>query len=628
MAFFDKSQILNNLENLMIFRLKLNIKIKMMITTSYIWFIFLIYSVICKGEDLLKLILKIEGELKKRASFIETSFQNRCSTTCKPSYNGCSTKLPEMTCNQKYIRDECKCYEQGSLISQNDSLILLLNPNSEPTQEISETICYLQGLEPLYLKAEKEFQFELNQYTGTSVGVHKTYPGKFSCNYDPRYRPWFIAAATGAKNLIIIIDNSASMEIDALNGAKTAAKFIIDGLTIADRIGVVVFNTQATSITNTLLRAKLENRDSLKKSIDALNSTGATNYEAAFAKSYEIISNSKSDEYGGLSCQTIFLFLTDGVPTNGETNIENLKNILNSLEAQYKVNATLISYSFGSTATIDSLTALSCLRNGFVQYVPFIQELKEKMSSYYILLSSGITRDSVVWTEPYLDAFGFGMKITATMPFYDRVNSARPRFLGATSIDIDYKEFLKYDEAESLIRQLVERSSGCTKLTLNFCDMQNLRESNYKCPSTTVCPIQTFVSKVLCPSFTQPPFVENTTPYLKPTEYQYCCGTYSCGKLTGIIAGSVAGGIALIIGVFFLVKSQMAKGKKSSDKNNNNQPGKIEMIITNHDEIKRLSGKDVQKKVDIVNNNIEVGDKKVDFVDPYADGNLSVPRLA
>jgi hypothetical protein len=160
-----------------------------------------------------------------------------------------------MTCNEKYIRDECKCYEHGILLSQKNSLILLLDPNSEPTQEISETICYLEGLEPFYLKAEKEFQIVLNRYTGTYVGVHKTYPGTFSCNYDPRYRPWFVAAATGAKNLIIIIDNSSSMGIDCLNGAKTAAKSVIDTLTINDRIGVVLFNTIATSLTDKLLRA-------------------------------------------------------------------------------------------------------------------------------------------------------------------------------------------------------------------------------------------------------------------------------------------------------------------------------------------------------------------------------------
>lgn len=30
-------------------------------------------------------------------------------------------------------------------------------------------------------------------------------------NYDPRIRPWYIAAITGAKNVIIVIDRSASM---------------------------------------------------------------------------------------------------------------------------------------------------------------------------------------------------------------------------------------------------------------------------------------------------------------------------------------------------------------------------------------------------------------------------------
>jgi hypothetical protein len=55
----------------------------------------------------------------------------------------------------------------------------------------------------------------------------------------------------------------------------------------------------------------------------------------------------------------------------------------------------------------------------------------------------------------------------------------------------------------------------------------------------------------------------------------------------------------------------MAKRTKSSDQNNNNQSGKIEMVITNQDKIKRLGGKDLQKNADLINNNIAVEDIKV-----------------
>ena len=50
-------------------------------------------------------------------------------------------------------------------------------------------------------------------------GVWRSFPGTLYGNdesgnckdYDPRMRPWYIAATTGGKNLIVIIDTSGSM---------------------------------------------------------------------------------------------------------------------------------------------------------------------------------------------------------------------------------------------------------------------------------------------------------------------------------------------------------------------------------------------------------------------------------
>jgi hypothetical protein len=55
-------------------------------------------------------------------------------------------------------------------------------------------------------------------YVGSNRGLFREYPGNYhgddsnKCgDYDPRYRPWYTAAASGAKNVIILIDKSSSM---------------------------------------------------------------------------------------------------------------------------------------------------------------------------------------------------------------------------------------------------------------------------------------------------------------------------------------------------------------------------------------------------------------------------------
>ena len=52
------------------------------------------------------------------------------------------------------------------------------------------------------------------QYFGSTAGIVRIYPGRewstnfagFYNDYDPRVRPWYIAATSGPKDVIIIID--------------------------------------------------------------------------------------------------------------------------------------------------------------------------------------------------------------------------------------------------------------------------------------------------------------------------------------------------------------------------------------------------------------------------------------
>ena len=50
-------------------------------------------------------------------------------------------------------------------------------------------------------------------YVGSAEGFSRRYPSKKSnCGtFDPRERPWYVAATTGRKNVMIIMDSSESM---------------------------------------------------------------------------------------------------------------------------------------------------------------------------------------------------------------------------------------------------------------------------------------------------------------------------------------------------------------------------------------------------------------------------------
>lgn len=58
------------------------------------------------------------------------------------------------------------------------------------------------------------------QYFGSMTGMHRTFPGHewsqnfigFHMDYDPRTRPWYLGTVSGAKDVVIIVDGSVSME--------------------------------------------------------------------------------------------------------------------------------------------------------------------------------------------------------------------------------------------------------------------------------------------------------------------------------------------------------------------------------------------------------------------------------
>ena len=94
-------------------------------------------------------------------------------------------------------------------------------------------------------------------YFGAHNGVFRIFPARHSkscSSYDNRKRPWYVAASSGPKDIIIILDVSGSMEwSNRLSLAKSAAIDVINALTIADHFGVVLFSSDARTLEKYLL---------------------------------------------------------------------------------------------------------------------------------------------------------------------------------------------------------------------------------------------------------------------------------------------------------------------------------------------------------------------------------------
>ena len=92
----------------------------------------------------------------------------------------------------------------------------------------------------------KTYPFIKWQYFGSEEGVMTNFPlfdDKEECGkYDPRYRPFYVETATPeAKDVVLVIDTSASMSGDNLITTKEAAKTVLDTLNPKDQVGAIGF---------------------------------------------------------------------------------------------------------------------------------------------------------------------------------------------------------------------------------------------------------------------------------------------------------------------------------------------------------------------------------------------------
>ena len=101
-------------------------------------------------------------------------------------------------------------------------------------------------------------------FTGYQAsGLYRSWPGLYQCLTentcsgcsDIRFRGWYASAASGAKDVVIVIDTSGSMgSANRMEHTKMAASWIINTLSETDYAMVVQFNSGASSEASRLIQ--------------------------------------------------------------------------------------------------------------------------------------------------------------------------------------------------------------------------------------------------------------------------------------------------------------------------------------------------------------------------------------
>lgn len=464
-------------------------------------------------------------------------------------------------------------------------------------------------------------QFKIRYYYGNDNGVFRISPSSpedcptGESNYDPRVRPWYVAASSGPKDVIIVLDVSGSMsQYGRLSLMKEAAIRVVNTLGASDYVSVIQFESNARHVTGggygqaqQLQRATDENKKNIVSQIKGLEANGGTNFYQAFDLAFrDFIESDAAEKSSG--CNKAILFLTDGEMQDDKTNLMNMiSSYLGEYVLSNRKKPILFTYTLGSGADLTVPKEIACQHDGIWSNVSDGDDLATSMGAYYKYFAYGLSgednADFVAWVSPYTYSTTGELGTTASAPVYDR-SVDPPVLAGVVGLDFSFAAMERAlgEEGsagkEIVIEKIVERSvARCPNLQLTTCQLESLREygtGGSQCFSDSGCEIQTLQSPLCQSPYPTNLWINKYNRY-RTYEEKVCCtvgedpriaGTLSyeeiqdlvceIGSNTGMIIGGVVGGVlGLILLVYASLLCLRMRNKKKEDifgTNNNNSP--------------------------------------------------------
>ncbi len=190
------------------------------------------------------------------------------------------------------------------------------------------------------------------------------------------------ADRTSSKNIVFILDTSGSMKGEKIRQAKGALSFCLNSLNKSDRFNLIDFDDQVKSFETGLVRAGSENVQKALSFVDKTEADGGTNINEALLTGLGQIESADGPSF--------VIFLTDGLPTVGETDINN---ILKNVKGANKSKTRLFVFGVGYDVNTRLLDRLAQDNHATSDYVRPTEDIEVKVSSFYKKVSYPVLTD-------------------------------------------------------------------------------------------------------------------------------------------------------------------------------------------------------------------------------------------
>lgn len=431
---------------------------------------------------------------------------------CDCSIHECSNEMITDVCENELETDQYVCGKScyGRRLDYNKTVIL--TPRSMDlgnlTLEEKISICSFTQITKI-MKEKKYFDGSSKKsvYLGLENGIFRIWPGTARnrtpdgdpnldrCRYyDPRLRPWYGPAATGPKNIIIVIENSAFMNenrkgrnISKWNAVVEAVRSMIKSFVPSDFFNVVTFAKDAEEIWKEipLRNATEKHKEEAIKLISQRNSSVEESfYIKAFNKAFDLLidgcrnkscSQCKNTQDGPKSIsESIIVFVTERKDTSKdpESNLKysEIAEVIRKRQKEFNGVAerrvSIFTYSLGETADHKILKQIACENDGAWFLIKDgdkdgkdQDDIFSILRKYFIFYALRKPEDSPqpVWIKPYPDDIT-GRKVTTVSipvyyPAFEEGEKKDYEFLGVLGHDVFLSDFENTQSSKEKIKE-------------------------------------------------------------------------------------------------------------------------------------------------------------------------------
>jgi Ca-activated chloride channel family protein len=181
------------------------------------------------------------------------------------------------------------------------------------------------------------------------------------------------------KDIVFILDTSGSMKGKKVEQARGALRFCLNSLHDGDRFNVIDFDDDLRRFSPGLVSAGPRTISDALAFIDRCEAGGGTNINDALLEGLDEMRESRKASF--------VIFLTDGLPTVGETDIGM---ILSNAKRANESNARIFVFGVGYDVNTRLLDLLAEESHAASDYVSPAEDIEVKVSDFYAKVSSPV----------------------------------------------------------------------------------------------------------------------------------------------------------------------------------------------------------------------------------------------